>query len=754
MSLIFPTHIRALSFSFGVQMPPGILEVFMKCIHIFLIFLVASVTVYGQAAGKVNGTVYYGNDKSVLHDVSVEIAELKQKTSTNNEGVFEFTNVTPGRYTLKVHQEGFGDAVQMVTVEPGATVNLDFRLQLAGIKENVTVTATGIEQSTFEAIATVNTLDSTQILSRAAVGLGDVLDNQSGVSKRSSGPGNSRPVIRGFDGDRVMVSTDGVSVGSLASQSGDHSEPVDTLSVERIEVVKGPATLLYGSNAIGGVVNAVSGHDEGAHPGFRGYFSTIGGTNSRQAAVSGGVEYGIKNWMFWANGGGQRTGDYKAGGDFGIVNNTFTRNATANFGGGHYAKHWYANVNYSHYQNRFGIPLDFRETEPEDRSIPTHRRNIKLNVGFTELDFFITAAKVTVDISRYKHQEIEDRVVGTMFRNNVTSYRAVFDQKKIGDLTGRFGFDGYIRDYSTIGLETLIDGPVGQTAFSVFTLQELKWERIGLQFGARIENNRYRPKYPTLEHRDFTGFSGAVGARFDLWKGGAFVANYSHSYRAPAIEELYNNGAHDGTLTFEIGNQALRPETNDGIDISLRQQSKRIKADANFYYYNLKNYIFLAPTNSIDPDSGFPIAEYLQGNSRFTGVELNLDFTAASFLNFLAGFDYVNAKLTGGSPLPRIAPMRGRIGIDAHYKNFSIRPEFVAVGDQTRVFVNESPTGGYSVFNIGGSYVLPAKHSAHIFSVTANNLTDRLFFNHISFIKDISPEIGRNVKFSYTVRFF
>ncbi len=727
----------------------------MNRIFVFiLLLLTASVAGYTQTTGKISGTVNYGDDRTVLHDVAVEIVELKIKTSTNNSGYFEFANVPPGRYTVTAHQEGFGDASLKVTVAAGTAVTADFRLQLAGLKENVTITATGTEQSTFEAIATVNTLDSTQILSRAAVGLGDVLNNESGVSKRSSGPGNSRPVIRGFDGDRVMVSTDGVSVGSLASQSGDHSEPVDTLSVERIEVVKGPATLLYGSNAIGGVVNAISGHDEGAHPGLRGYFSTIGGTNSSQAAVSAGVEYGIKNWMFWGNGGGQRTGDYRAGGDFGTVRNTFTRNATANVGGGYYAKHWYANTNYSYYQNRFGIPMDFREADPEERSIPTHRRNIKFNVGFTELDSFITAAKVTVDISRYKHQEIEGDIVGTTFRNNVNSYRAVFDQKKFGKLTGRFGFDGYGRDYSTVGLETLIDGPVSQSAFSVFTLQELKWERVSLQFGGRIENNRYRPSNPNLEQRDFTGFSGAVGARFDLWKGGAFVANYSHSYRAPAIEELYNNGAHDGTLTFEIGNPTLRPETNDGIDIALRQQSKRIKADANFYYYDLKDYVFLAPTGLVDPDSGFPIARYLQGHTRFVGAEFNLDYTAASFLNVLAGFDYVNAKLIDGSPLPRIAPMRARIGLDVHYKNFSVRPEFAAVGDQTRVFVNESPTAGYGVFNIGGSYVLPTKHAAHIFSVNANNLTDRLYYNHISFIKDISPEIGRNVRFSYTVRFF
>src|SRR5204863_2073656 len=180
---------------------------------------------------------------------------------------------------------------------------------LSGVNEQVTVTASGSEQLTFEAIESVSSVDSSEIASRASAGLGDVLNNEAGVSKRSSGPGTSRPVIRGFDGDRVKIATDGVSVGSLASQSGDHSEPVDTLAVERIEVVKGPATLLYGSNAIGGVVNAISGHDEGAHPGLRGYFSGIGGTNNGQAAASGGIEYGAGPWMFWTNASSQRTAD-------------------------------------------------------------------------------------------------------------------------------------------------------------------------------------------------------------------------------------------------------------------------------------------------------------------------------------------------------------------------------------------------------------------------------------------------------------
>jgi iron complex outermembrane receptor protein len=720
----------------------------------FTAFLfIFSVAIFAQTNGKISGKVFFGDNKTPLHGATVEIVQLKRTAITEDDGSYEFTNVPGGRYTVVAHQEGFGDATKTVDVAAGAAT-LDFPMQITGIKETVTVTATGTEQSTFEAIQTVTTIDTNQIIERPGTGLGDAVDNQPGVSKRDSGSGSSRPVIRGFDGDRVKVTTDGVSVGSLASQSGDHAEPIDVLALERIEVVKGPATLLYGSNAIGGIVNAISGHDEDMHPGFRGYFSTTGSTNSDQASISGGGEYGIKNWMFWTNLSGTRSGDITAGGDFGKVLNTFTRSANFTSGLGYYTKKFFANGNFNFYQSRYGIPLDFRETDPELRSLRIWKNDVRFNGGFRELNSFISGIKFTFDASNYRHQELVEGEVGTTFRNKVVSFRTLFDQKKRGNLTGRFGFEGFRRKFSTVGDETLINGLVTQDAFSVFGLEELTFDRVTLQFGGRVENNRYRLTDTSLPKRDFTGFSGAIGARFKLWEGGAFVANYSHAFRAPALEELYNNGPHDGTLSFEIGDNNLKAETSDGIDLSLRQQSKRLRGEVNFYYYNLKNFVFLAPTGLIDAGSGFPIAEYLQGDSRFFGTEATIDITANKYLNLLGGIDYVNAKLKSGLDLPRIPPFRARLGLDFHYKDLSVRPEWVLVAEQNRVFTNETPTAGYGTVNLGASYLIPSKHYANIFSVNAFNLTNQLYFNHLSFIKDISPGIGRGVKFSYTIRFF
>src|SRR5947207_3205447 len=152
--------------------------------------------------------------------------------------------------------------------------------------------------------------------------LGEALDHELGIAKRSFGPATSRPVLRGFDGDRVLVLEDGNRIGSLGFQSGDHTEPMDVMNLEKLEIVRGPATLLYGANAIGGIVNGITGH-ESAHPGTHGYVTGVAGTNNYQAGGSGGVEYGTEKWLVWGNGGGQRAGDYDT--PIGRITNSYSR---------------------------------------------------------------------------------------------------------------------------------------------------------------------------------------------------------------------------------------------------------------------------------------------------------------------------------------------------------------------------------------------------------------------------------------------
>lgn len=758
------------------------LSLFAVFIAAFSFSAFAQTTQTVPAGGKITGRVTFGGDNSELHGTTLHIVQLKRTVSAGDDGNYEFTDVPPGRYSILAHLEGFADSLKTVTVLAGQSITIDFQLQITSLKAEVTVTASGTEQSTFDSFQSVNSVSSTQITTRAATSIGDVLDGETGVSKRSFGPGTSRPVVRGFDGDRVLVLQDGVRAGSVGYASGDHSEPIDPLSAERIEVVKGPATLLYGSSAIGGVVNAVSSDDNEKHEGARGYFSAIGGTADKQGALSGGGEYGYKHWLFRGSASAQRNGDYST--PIGKVPNSAGRSNSFSVSPGYYGDKFYFNGAYTYDVRRYGIPFAalFHEhhEEPveergvipvvdEDVDIRMRRHNYRLKGGFHDLNSFISGGQFFFDYTNYRHTELEihshedgelHEEVGTVFDNKTYSYRGLFEQKNYEKLTGRFGFEGFNRNYNVVGEEALVDGRVRHNSFSAFTLQELNFNRFKFQFGGRVENNRYRPDSIELFDRSFTGFSGAAGIFVNLWEGGAFVANYTNSYRAPSLDELYNDGPHIGNITFEVGDANLRRERSNGIDFSVRHTAKRFRFHGDVYYYHINDFVFLAPQDLdddgvIDIEDGLPLAHYEQANSRFIGAELSADVTLHKYVGLFVSGDLVNAKLTASdAPLVRIPPARFRTGLDFNYKGFNVRPEAVFVADQNKIFPLETRTAGYGLFNLSASYVIGKKHFAHIFTFNGYNLTDRLYRNHLSFVKDLMPEIGRGARFGYTLRFF
>jgi iron complex outermembrane recepter protein len=714
------------------------------------ICLCCSLVVSGlaQSNSALRGTVTIGDTEKPARNVRVTIIQLKRSVETDEKGAYEFQNVPAGRYDVTAHLDLAPDVVRTVQITPGAMATADFQIELSSVREQVTITATGSEETTFNSIQSVTVIGSQELAKKNPVSLGEALDFELGVAKRSFGPGTSRPVIRGFDGDRVLVLQDGQRIGALGFQSGDHAESLDLLGLDRVEVVKGPATLLYGSSAIGGVVNAISSHDS-AHEGLRGYITGIGATNNYQGGGSGGIEYGKGNFLVWGSGGGQRAGDYNT--PQGRVTNSYTRYGSGSGGFGYFGKGWFS-ADFAYDNRKYGIPFDPTEEAPEVVFLTPRRASLQLKGGYRDLDSFVSSGNFSFGYNNYKHDEVEADTgeVGTAFSNNSYLYRGVFEERRAGRLSGSFGFWGMHRDYESIGEEALAP-PTTQNAFALFALQTIDFERAALQFGGRFEHNGYNPT--GLEQRSFNGFSGSAGFRVPLGGGTAFVANYTHSYRAPALEELYNNGPHPGNLTFEVGNPDLERERSDGIDLSLRHSSGRVRAEANFFYYHINNFIFLSPTGEID--DGLPVANFAQGDSRFVGTEARLDVGLTNYLWVLSSLDYVNAELKDTeTPLPRIPPLRGRVGFEALYKGFRFNPEVVMARDQDRLFPLETRTPGYATVNLTASYTIARQRAAQTISVNAFNLNDRLYFNHLSFIKNLAPEIGRGVRLVYTIRFF
>lgn len=711
----------------------------------------------GQSNATLQGTVTLGESGQPVHNTLVTILQLKRTVGTDENGKYIFQAVPPGKYDVVAHLDRVPEVVQSVNLTGGGDTTLNFRIQLSGVSEQVTVTATGTEQAVSSSIQSVEVIGSVDLAKKSPVSLGESLDGELGVSKRSFGPGTARPVIRGFDGDRVLVLADGNRIGGLGFESGDHAEPIDVLNVERIEIVKGPATLLYGSNAIGGVVNAVSGHDS-AHKGLNGYLTGVGGTNRGQAAGSAGVEFGTEKWLFWGGAGAQGSSDYNT--PIGHVQNSFSREHNFNGGVGYYPSKGFFSFNYNYDKRRYGIPFNPEEVDPEIVFLNPRRHSFEFKGGFRESTSFVEAGTFSFQFNDYAHAETNSVTgeIGTQFKNKSFLYQGVFDQKKHGRLSGRFGVWGLHRDFEATGEEALAP-PTKQNAFAAFGLETLDFEKASLQFGARLENNRYTPETTeargTLPDRSFTGFSGAFGVRVPTWTGGALVANYSHSYRAPSLEELYNDGPHPGNLAFEIGDTNLTRELGDGLDFGLRHSSKRVRLEANGFFYHIKGFVFLAPTGDIDEESGLIVAEYRQGTSRYTGTEARLDVGLHPSIWLNLGADYVKAELTDtDTPLPRIPPLRGRAGVELRYKGLLVNPELVVAKDQNRLFPTETRTAGYTVFGVSGSYLIARQHEAHIISFNAFNLGDRLYRNHLSFIKEFAPEMGRGLRVTYTLRFF
>ena len=702
--------------------------------------------------GVLRGTVALEPSGVPVRNAVITIAELKKSVLTDERGAFQFDHVRFGRYQLIAHLDRVPDVVKTVEVKQPVQT-LDLQLTLAPVSEQVTVTASGSAEAVGSSYQSVSAIGALELSQRNSTSIGEALENQLGVAKRSFGPASGRPVIRGFDGDRVLVLQNGLRLGGIASQSGDEVEPIDVLSLDRVEIVKGPATLLYGSNAIGGVVNGISTNDV-YQKDLSGYLTTFGATNNWQAGGSAGFKFGVGKFLIFGSGGAQKANDYRT--PLGIVLNSYSRSGNASGGVGWFPRQGWVAFNYTYDRRRYGIPVEPGAIDFEYLKMRRHSYEVK--GGLRELGGFIEGGDFAVSYNDYVNREFEfesDENVtelDSLATNKNWNYRANFNHQRLGRFSGTFGISGFSRDYKSIGAEAPAPH-TKQKSVAVYGLERIDLEKIGFQFGGRVEQNGYNPE-GNFRKRNFVGFSGSAGIRVPLWTGGSFVTNYQHSFRAPALEELYNNGPHPGILVFDIGNPNLNAEQGDGVDFSLRHNNERLRLESSVYYYNIHNFVFTDFTGVTDPGSHLPIVNYAQGTSRYRGMEASIEVRIVPALWLNGKVDYVRADLTQlNKALPRIPPLRATLGADWRYQAFSVRPELILAARQGRVFDNEVPTEGYSVLNLNASYTIVKLRAAHILTLSGNNLTDKLYRNHLSFIKEIAPEIGRNLRLSYTLRF-
>lgn len=703
---------------------------------------------------------------------AVVVEELRRETRTADDGTYRVEGLAPGEYHVSVRADGYSSRRAEVTIGAGpATLDLEVDLDLH-FAEVLSVSPNPKPQ--FESYQPTSVLSAEDLARQLQDTIGATLQAEPGVAMRSLGPGPARPVIRGLDGDRVLVLQDGQRMGDLSSQSGDHGVPVNPASAQRIEVVRGPATLLYGANAIGGLVNIVTDQiptEKVTTP--TGSFTFNLGSNSNPAGGAGDVHVGNGKFAMHLGGGGQRSDSYHT--PEGEVDNSQSRSGFVNVGGGWTGDRQYAGLSYGYDDTKYGVPV----LEEGQVSLTPRRHAFSMRAGGQGLDGVLSSYRATLGVRRYKHTELIGSEVGTRFTNNTVEGEVLLSHRPAGRLAGSVGGWFLNREFIADGEEAL-SPPVDQRGVAAFVYEEVTWPHFTFQFGGRVDHTKFEPK-TALPGRSFTQVSSSLGALFrPRATNDNFViaASVARAARNPALEELYFFGPHAGNLTYEIGNPDLKSEKALGFDLSLRGRAERLRAELTVFYNRIDDFIFRSPVSDeefeareeefdarfgVTHEGGeeegahareFPFAEYAGTDARLWGVEGHADVTLTSVLGAEFTWDMVRAeRLSDGTPLPRIPPMRLMGGLRYTKGPFEGGANLTGVAKQDRVFINETTTAGYAVLRFHATYTRQTTRSVQSVTARLDNATDRLYRSHLNYLKDVVPEVGRQFRLVYSVKF-
>ena len=641
--------------------------------------------------------------------------------------------------------------------------------------------------------------------------IGEMLSRQPGVSASFFGPNSSRPILRGQDAERVRVLTDGIGSFDVSNTSVDHAVAINPFLVDRVEVVRGPAALLYGSNAIGGVVNVRDRRiprevpDEPIHIDAAGFYASAaeerGGSGSVDLPVLRGSDGSAL--VLHVDGSYLKTGDYRTGGFVfsralreeaaeiggevaedalarGRVDNTSAR--TWSIGGG---MSWLApnggeiGFAVSHLRSNYGIPngLELEDEHEEDHEEHDHEEHdehedghahghedIRLDMRQTRVDArallpmegtAFEALKFRFGYADYRHDEIEDTgEIGTSFFNQSFEGRLELVQRERGGWKGASGAQIFSRRFEAVGEEAYI--PRNQTSqVALFTLQEFDIGGSRLDVGARWENTAVESDQLLIERR-FNTFSASLGISVPLGDSFRLGVSASHAERAPSAEELFANGAHAATRSYEIGDSTFRKELSNGLEAVLRGRGAGWRLEASAFFTRFRNYIYLAPTGIMD--EGLPVFEYRQDGARFWGAELDAGVTLARLdetrIELTGLIDFTRADiLRGGGAVPRIPPLRLLGGVEASGGSIGGRVEVEHVTRQTRIAGFETETPGWTMVNASINWRPLGRTSNTLLMLSANNIFDVEARRHSSFLRNEAPLAGRDIRITARLSF-
>jgi iron complex outermembrane recepter protein len=631
--------------------------------------------------------------------------------------------------------------------------------------------------------------------------IGETLARQPGVTATFFGPNASRPILRGFDGERVRILTDGIGSFDVSNTSVDHAVAINPLTADRVEVVRGPAALLFGSGAIGGVVNVTDRRIAREIPEEFAHIEALGtlGSVADERSISGAVDVplGTTGLVAHADASYFKTGNYRAGGY--IFSGALREEAAEEGGevaeeaeargrvGNTDAKTWEVagglswigekgsfGVSVARLESNYGIPgtLELGHDHGEDHGEGLSGALAEDDEGHSHEDIRLDLRQTRIDAraevpmfgafeklafrfgwADYRHDEIEDTgEIGTSFFNDALEGRIELVQRERNGWKGASGVQILSRRFEAVGEEAYI--PLNLTdQVGLFTVQSFDLSGFTVEVGGRYENTNVRSA-PLGVRRKFDAFSGSAGVSIPLGEGLRFAASAAYTERAPSGEELFANGAHAATRTFEIGDVDLAKERSFGVEALLRGRGEGWRFELSGFFNRFNNYIFLNPTG-LEEDE-LPVFVYEQAGARYWGFEaegaVTVFETGSTAIDVTALVDYVQADiLDGGGNAPRIPPLRLIGGLEANGGPVGGRLEIEHVTRQDRVATFETETPAYTLVNASAVWRPFGAENPTAIIASVNNIFDVDARRHVSFLKEFAPLPGRD--FRLTARF-
>jgi iron complex outermembrane receptor protein len=752
------------------------------------------------------------NDGKPLNNAVVKVHDTAIKTQANANGLAEL-DLSPGQYTIDIEWKNGIHFHQVVVLSASDQYDDNNRLVIS-LKEEpghkLVIHANPLEHTALDMATPIILLAGDELTSKKAGTLGEILQQEPGLSVSSFGPAVSRPVIRGLSGSRVKITNNQMSVMDASTNSADHDVGMEPLLAEQVEVVKGPATLLYGSGAIGGVVNVT---DRKINPtlvdGVTGGLEfRLGDSATEQQTTVFTLDGGTQNWNWHVDGFSSESSDIEIPGFAesaafreleeqeeheegeeeheeehedehhedeveGVLENSFSETTGFNLGTTLLISDTdYIGFSVGKIDKEYGVPGHAHHEEEEEHEEEEHEEEhheeegVSIDMQQTRYDLqaqfeapiagietFFAGASYT----DYEHREIEGDEIGTLFTNKASEFRSYAKHSDWDGWSGVIGLQVNQRDFTAEGDEAII--PASETdSWALFWLEEKSFGDLKWELGSRYEKQTI--KTDTFADVDADGLSFSIGGVYSLAKHNKLALNFSHAERFASVEELFVDGAHLATRSYEIGNSELNNETSNNLDFSYRFENDSLRGEFNLYWNDFSDFIYAENVTAADGCASAEAIEvseeeelltvcYKQQDATFKGAEIQVELPIGNWdgheLSLDIFADTVIAELTNNDDLPRMPADKSGLQINYDYLDWSANVSWVHHSKQSRLGANELTTAGFDMLNLEAAYRLPMRDKELFIFLKGQNLLDEEARDHSSFIKDLAPRAGRNL---------